>query len=596
LILEQNKQGKFDYMLRIADKLKLPADAVTETVFACGVRGSGKSHTGSVIAEEMLKSGQPIVVYDPTGAWWGLKSSADGKKPAFPIYVFGGEHADVPLDESAGESVANLIVEKRLSAILDVSLLRKNARTRFMVGFCETLYHRNRKPLHFFVDEAHTIAPQKLIKQSPQQSILLGAVEDIVLQGRKRGLGCTIISQRPALVNKNVSTQCGTLIAMRLVSALDIKVIREWVEVHADISEAKEMIDSLPSMQRGDGWVWSPAWLEYFGRVHFRQRETFDSSATPKAGARKVKSPKLAQVDLNWLKGEMATAVEVAKANDPKELKRQIEELKKQLGTAKAKGDTKAPVPPPAGKIKIKRVEISVLKPADANKLLSAVVKTEAVGTKLVATAQTLLKAINAIDAQQAAYKRESAELENSRLEKLGHGAAKGPAKPERTVRPKIGRSEKASPSDLPKGELAVLTAVAQSAGKTTREFVTLSTGYKRSTRDTYLQRLREKNLIIDGPQITATLEGIAKLGDDYEPLPTGSDLLQWWLNRLPSGENIILYALSKVYPDGIDREGLSEQTSYKRSTRDTYIQRLSVRRLIKIVGGKVKAAEELFD
>jgi hypothetical protein len=40
----------------------------------------------------------------------------------------------------------------------------------------------------------------------------------------------------------------------------------------------------------------------------------------------------------------------------------------------------------------------------------------------------------------------------------------------------------------------------------------------------------------------------------------------------------------------------LSDKTEYKRSSRDTYLQRLSARRLIETSGrGEVQAAEELF-
>src|SRR5262245_12978642 len=130
-------------MLKLSNDLSLPIDAVTQTFAILAKRGVGKTHTASVMAEEMLAAGQPIVVYDPTGAWWGLKSSADGKQPGYPVVVFGGEHADVPLEETAGATVAAVIVEKRIPAILDCGLMRKGARIRFMTDFCETLYHKN---------------------------------------------------------------------------------------------------------------------------------------------------------------------------------------------------------------------------------------------------------------------------------------------------------------------------------------------------------------------------------------------------------------------------------------------------------------------
>lgn len=183
--------------LHIGSKLSLPLDAVTQTFAVLGKRGSGKTTAATDMAEEMLKQGQPVVIYDPTSAWYGLKSSRDGKRPGFPVVIFGGDHADVPLEETAGATIATVIVEKRIPAILDVGLLRKGARIRFMTEFCETLYHKNREAIHFFVDESHTLCPQRV---SPDTARLLGAMEDIVLQGRRRGLGVTVISQRPALV------------------------------------------------------------------------------------------------------------------------------------------------------------------------------------------------------------------------------------------------------------------------------------------------------------------------------------------------------------------------------------------------------------
>lgn len=320
-------------MLKLADNLKLPIEAVTGTFAILAIRGVGKTHTASVMAEEMLKAGQPIVAYDPTGAWWGLKSSADGKRPAYPVVVFGGEHADVPLEETAGDTIAATIVDKRIPAILDCSLLRKGARIRLMTDFCESLYHRNREPLHFFADEVQTIAPQN-IRAMPEATRLLGAVEDIILQGRRRGLGFTAISPRPAVVNTSVRSACQTLIAMRVIGKHDRKALDEWIEAHGDADTAKLMMDSLASLPKGEAWVWSPP-EDIFKRVHFRARETFDSSATPKVGGKIVAPQKMAQIDLDALGAAIKATVEKMKADDPKALKAEIARLKAQkLGAA----------------------------------------------------------------------------------------------------------------------------------------------------------------------------------------------------------------------------------------------------------------------
>jgi DNA helicase HerA-like ATPase len=98
--------------LRISRDLALPIEAVTDTFAFLAKRGAGKTYSASVLAEEMLKAKEQIVVLDPTGAWWGLRSSADGKGEGFPVTILGGEKGDVPLEETAGRLIADLAVDQ----------------------------------------------------------------------------------------------------------------------------------------------------------------------------------------------------------------------------------------------------------------------------------------------------------------------------------------------------------------------------------------------------------------------------------------------------------------------------------------------------
>jgi hypothetical protein len=320
--------------LHIGKDFALPLDFVTQTQAILAKKRVGKSYTASVQAEELLKAGQQIAVVDPTGAWWGLKSSADGKHEGFPIAVFGGEHADVPLEEGAGETVAQALVEQRFSAILDLTLFRKGQVNRFMTPFLETLYRLNRQAMHLFVDEADAIAPQKPFGEEAR---MLGAMEDVVRRGGIRGIGTTLITQRPAVLNKNVLTQCEILCALRIVHHKDIDAIHEWIEVHGDPDLAKQMIDSLPSLPIGTAWFWAPGWGDLFERVEIRQRETFDSGATPKPGETKRTAKVLASVDLQKLGEQIQATVQRAKENDPKALKAEIARLRRDLAKAPAK-------------------------------------------------------------------------------------------------------------------------------------------------------------------------------------------------------------------------------------------------------------------
>jgi DNA helicase HerA-like ATPase len=164
----------------------LPPEAVTETFALLAKRGVGKSYLASVMVEEMLKAGLHVCVSDPIGVWWGLRAAADGKGPGLPIVILGGDHGDVPLEVTAGEVIADLVVKEGLSVVLDLSRFRKGEQTRFMTDFAERLYHKNREPLHLVLDEADAFAPQHPMKG---QERLLGAVEDLVRRGRARAWG-----------------------------------------------------------------------------------------------------------------------------------------------------------------------------------------------------------------------------------------------------------------------------------------------------------------------------------------------------------------------------------------------------------------------
>jgi uncharacterized protein len=234
--------------LKIAPDLELPFEAVTQTFAILAKRGVGKTYTAMVMVEEMLKNNLHVVCIDPIGVHWGLRSSADGKHAGLPIVIAGGEHADVPIEPTSGEVLADMIVEERMSIVIDLSLFRKGEQHRFMVDFAETLYRKNREAVHLVLDEADEFAPQRTMGDEAR---MLGAIGDLVRRGRARGIGVTMITQRPAVLNKNVLTQIEVLVALRLTSPQDRAAIAEWVKYHADSSEAQKMLESLGSLPVG---------------------------------------------------------------------------------------------------------------------------------------------------------------------------------------------------------------------------------------------------------------------------------------------------------------------------------------------------------
>lgn len=560
--------------LNISSSLSLPLEAVTQTFAILAKRGVGKTYTGAVLAEEMLKAGQQIVVCDPVGVWYGLRSSADGKREGFSVVVFGGEHGDVPLEETAGEVVASAIIEHGFSAIIDLSLLRKGAQVRFMTDFAETLYRLNRKPLHLFVDEADAFAPQRPM---PGEQRLLGAFEDIVRRGRARGLGVTLITQRAAVLNKNVLTQIEVLVVLRTIAPQDRDAIDAWIEVHGTQKQRDAMADKIASLEIGQAYFWSPGWLDIFQLVKVRARETFDSSATPEVG-KVASAPKtMAEVDISKLGDKIKSTVEKAKANDPSELKRTIAALKKQL----EKAESAAP-----------RVEVPILT-KESEELLGKVTaacdlvieetKRRAIEFDELKSALRNLGA--AIGFRTATAKERVVKVIPLRNRQLSPVAQRGNAT--------------AEPSEVSGGLRRMLIALAQRPGLSKRQLgLRAGLSSKSGTFGTYLGKGRSEGWIGgSGESLEITQDGINALGQ-FDALPEGRELLDYWLGELgQSGAGRMLEVLAEVYPKAMTKEelGNAAEMSHLSGTFGTYLGRLRSLELVE-GRGEIRASREFFE
>lgn len=572
----------------------LPLELVTQSVAILAKRGVGKTYTAAVLCEEIHDAGVPPIIIDPTGAHWGMKSSANGKGAGLPFVVFGGENADLPLDDDAGEVVARAIVARRFPAIMDLSLMRKAAIHRFLVAFFETLYRINRQALHLVCDEADVYAPQKPFGEEART---LGAMQDIVRRGRIRGIGCTLITQRPQVLNKDVLTQCEVLITMRLVHPKDIGAIKEWVDVHGDPQQAKDLIASLPSLPVGHAWFWSPGLGDIFERVAIRRRRTFDSSATPKPGEVRVSPERFAEVDIAKLGSELADAARAVQDNDPVHLKAEISRLRSQLKLA---------IPPEA-----LRVEVKV---PDAEKLRELRIRLNDIDS-LVSSAlkplQAQLESLASIRADLAAlHQVVASSLEPNSFAGRG-GTAPSVGVPNRndtgqapreSVSPwpiaRAARPQAASAgiSSLSKAERLILTCLAQ-FGSCSKNKIAAITGYAVNGGgfNNSLSALRSKLYITSGDPMQISSQGSTALGA-YDPLPTGKQLVDFWLRQLNKAEAAILNQVCRAYPNPLTKDAIATFTGYQ-ADGGGFNNALSRLRTLELITGRgeIRASENLF-
>lgn len=525
--------------LQLSSDLTLPIDSATQTFLVVGKRGSGKSNTAVRLAEQFFAAGVPFVAIDPVDNWYGLKASRDGKREGLQVYVFGGRHADLPLEPGAGALIADTIMEHRISAVLSVKHLSGRERSRFVTDFAKRLFQKNTEPLHVFLEEAHEFAPQNPMKGEEE---MLGAINRLWKLGRASGIGGTAVTQRPASLSKNVTTQAEILVVHRLIGPQDVTAVRDWIRYHG---EREDILSRLSTLHTGQAYVWAPDFPE--GRpiglqeVMVHQRDTFDSSATPKAGQRRVEPKRLAHVDLERLRKEMAATIERAKADDPAELRRKISALERELAQAKMS-------------VVEKPVEVHV---PDKR----AVKVLDAVAGQLSKAAGDIARAVDEVTKQLARVGAKSSggviyETPPLYVEDFTpkNGIPVAQAAP-RTSSPPASRQTQprqaqAAAGGLGRAERAILTVLAQHRNGCTSNKLALLSGYTYSGgfRNS-LSSLRTAGFITGSNTslMQITDAGLEALGS-YDPLPTGDALFEFWLQHpvLGSSEREIMRALRR--------------------------------------------------
>lgn len=276
---------------RISTKLNLPKGAELWTFADLAIKGAGKTYAASVLAEELIKGGIPIIAIDSMGIWWGLRVGVNGHD-GLPVVVFGGKHKDLDIptkiekmrpivDEERLRLMVKAILEARMSAVIDTSDFSKGMRRRIIAIFASELYRLNQDygSRHVFLEEADEWIPQKLHGKDEWASACFGAIDDLVRKGGNFLLGCTMITQRSAVLSKDVLSQINCLIVLRILHKGDKEAVQGWVESVADPHDKRiaKWYDSLKGLKNGEAWVWNPQ-ADIFDKIQFRERETLHAT------------------------------------------------------------------------------------------------------------------------------------------------------------------------------------------------------------------------------------------------------------------------------------------------------------------------------
>jgi hypothetical protein len=414
------------------------------------------------------------------------------------------------------------------------------------------------------LEEAHEYVP---LTPAAGEEVMLGAMKRLYTVGRNYWIGFIAATRRPAKMHTDLRNGADITAFFQIVGTQDRKAMTDYLGEMADKEIRDEILSHLAKLEVGTAYWYQPDQLPPLQRLHFRHRNTLDTTTTEITAAHKAFRPVLAEVDLSKLGDAMAAAREKAKAEDPRELRKRIQELEREIKNIKP-----AAAPPPREVEKV--VERLVQVPIGAEEIphiRDLVVRVQEIGKELGLIGLS-------IDNNRLAVLKSSAALLKGQVAKPVDRipSRPTPASVARPVPPAEQHTNGKSTYEgrLGKGERKVLSVLAQwPDGRVQRDLAFL-TGYsaRASTLGVILSKLRQAELVEPGQPIRATQAGLEAAGG-VQQLPTGPELLEHWLNhpRIGEGERKVLRALIDAYPEALTHAACrsSASSAWLKAARD---------------------------
>lgn len=307
--------------------VNLPVQEIlTGRAFVTGKSGSGKSNSGGVICEQLLKNDHPLLVVDVDGEYYSLKENHE------VLHVGADDEADFRVEPEHAEKLATLALEQRVPIVLDVSgFIEEDVRDELVYNVIRQLFVKEktlRDPFLLVVEEIHEFVPEQGGLDDVGQMLIR-----VAKRGRKRGLGLLGMSQRPANVKKDYITQADWLVWHRLTWSNDTKVVRRVL--------GSEYEDAVEGLSDGEAFLQTDFTDPAVRRVQFRRKETFDAGATP--SLTDVDRPELKSIsgDLLAELEEISAAADrredelARKERRIKDLEAEVKELREELAHAR---------------------------------------------------------------------------------------------------------------------------------------------------------------------------------------------------------------------------------------------------------------------
>jgi DNA helicase HerA-like ATPase len=190
------------------------ADLTSKHTLICAVDGAGKTHTATVIIEELAnKTGHPIVILDPNNEYStiGTASNLDKNYPfSFQIEIIKAD-AKISLD-----AMAKKIKEGQVTIITaeNLSLTEKSAYYASILNvLAQSRREKTTQPFLLVVEDA--------------ENLPLQAIQEIL---SSNGIATILVASHPTMLGGRVLSKMGTQIVGRTIDPLDLAFLKNMID------------------------------------------------------------------------------------------------------------------------------------------------------------------------------------------------------------------------------------------------------------------------------------------------------------------------------------------------------------------------------
>ena len=257
-----------------------------------GNKGSGKSHTLAVLAEEAHRNRLPFIYYDVNGDAASLRQLGDD------VLVIGRDQSDPMrkahylVDDAVRmpHDYIRLLLEDGFSLVIDLSGRAIEQKAGFFAVFAGTHFEMAesiREPVMTLIDEAHIFAPQR--RARGQQVASLDALTAIMSDGRKRGILLALATQRATFLNKDVLFGMNVRLFGKITWYPDFETVKPYLPPGT-------RFENLRGLATGHYYIVSE---NAYGKIHIKPRTTPDLGGVPVIRRRKKAArPSIQQLQL----------------------------------------------------------------------------------------------------------------------------------------------------------------------------------------------------------------------------------------------------------------------------------------------------------